>query len=647
MYSFMLRGFSLYLAGCLVCICVLRAQMVPNDPVLDFRLPRFSEDGYAQWILRGGQGIYDSEEQIRVKEMSLSIYSGDERKALEMKIDSPEATLLVKENRAISDSSIEIVGSNFKVSGVGWMWDGTKKEIEVKSDVAVEFSQEVAGMLSGRAPEETGESSLTEIFSRSLLLKTTPEAYRFQFTDSVKVVSNDTELNSELLVAIADIPESEDPEDTSMAELEFDSIDKIIATDQVVIAQAGNVLKAEEAEFSLREQSAEFRGNPSIKTSGAYVSGGLIRSREGVLIVDSSEESGRAQMIVSQAGGLGVAKGISPSQETVVLADTISMQEFETENQFNFEGSVEVTSGSMRVRTDNLTLYLDPTIGSEASNAASDTSGENAEDEFRLGEVVRVTGEGSVYIEQENQVVTCDKAVFYPKEEHAVLYGSPKVESEQAIITGDTMELQQGMAVVNGSADHLVKVILPKLPDLGAEDLEFTKEAQTSESKEANPEEAAIAKSETIVRAETLLMTEHTNHYLINFKDSVSVEGTNLKAVCNRMDVILIDQQDDSDDDEQVQVRTIRAYENIVFEQNGRKATADKATIKPLEGEVVLEGNAVLTDDQGKVSGHRITMHKGKGRATVEGDGSKGSRARITLPEMEFLKGFPGEENDL
>ena len=620
--------------------------MEPSGEVLDFRLPRFSDKGYPQWILRGGKGIHDSSEQIRVEDMLLSVYSGDESKVLEMTIDSPEATFLVKKNSAISDSTIKIVGSNFKVSGEGWNWDGRKKEIEVNDNVVVEFSQEVAGMLTGRALKENNDSRETRIFSRSLVLRTTPESYVFKFVDSVNVVSGDTDLKSELLVAIADAPNGQSPEDASMTELELDSIDRIIANDQVVISQAGNVLKAEEAEFSLRQQSAEFKGNPSIETAGAYLSGDVIYSERGRLIVSSNEESGRAQMIVYQAGGFGIVEDVAANQETVVLSETIRMQEFESENQFNFQGSVEVMSGSMLLKTDDLTLYMDPAAGGGKGDAQSDIANDDTDAGIRLGEVVRVTGTGSVYIRQENQVATCERVVFYPREEQAVLSGNPKVEHEKAVITGHTMELKQGSALVSSSEDQPAQVVLPELPDMGTESLQLMEGSQKSESEETEIKEAKmsdagsgkpeIAKSKTIVRAKTLRMTENPDHFRINFTDSVSVEGTNLKGSCNLMDVILVEQEKGLERERQIEVQTINAYEDIVFEQNGRKAVADKATIRPIEGEIVLEGDVVVEDDQGKVSGHRVRMHKGERRATVEGDGTEGSRARITLPEMDF-----------
>ena len=128
--------------------------MLPNAPIKNFRLPRFGENGYTQWMLQGGQGIYDSDEQVRVKEMALRIYSGDDRMALELSMNSPKGTLRLQENRAYSEGSIEIVGANFKISGTGWEWSGETKEVVVKQDTVVKFTQGIAGAFDDAGDEE-------------------------------------------------------------------------------------------------------------------------------------------------------------------------------------------------------------------------------------------------------------------------------------------------------------------------------------------------------------------------------------------------------------------------------------------------------------------------------------------------------------
>ena len=132
-------------------------------------------------------------------------------------------------------------------------------------------------------------------------------------------------------------------------------------------------------------------------------------------------------------------------------------------------------------------------------------------------------------------------------------------------------------------------------------------------------------------------MIEKTDHNLFKFIDNVSVIGNNLNATCKSMDVVVIEQVDEITENKMSKVQEVKAYEDVVFEQDSRKATADIVSIMPIEGKIILEGNPVVTDTQGQVTGHRITLLQGERRAIVEGDKSKGTRARITLPEMDFL----------
>ena len=679
----MFSKFLLRSIGCLLCVCTLQAQMTPSAPVQNFRLPRFGDNGYTQWVLQGGKGMYDSAEQIRIEDMALRVYSGDERMALEMTMDSPEATLLTKENRAESDGPIKIVGANFKVSGVGWTWDGVTKEIEVKFDVVVEFTQGMGQMLSG-APVTTGEEAeMTEIHSRSLLLQTTEEAYRFEFTESVHAVSGEMDLKSEVLVAIADAPEGKKDGDSAVAGGgQLDSIHQLIATDQVVIHQDGHVLKAGRAEFLLREDSAHFSGLPQIQTDGAYLSGETIHSQEGKVVVTGGEEAGRAQMIVSQAGGLGIMGAEALSSETIVLSDVITMLELEAGSQFLFEGSVDVMSGAMQMRSDKLTLLADSmaedvpaaelVAGAVVAEPVADMLAA-PEPVIRVGEVKQLIAEGSVWIKQEDRVATADQVTFYPQDERADLFGNPRVERGDAvvvgdsmqltptlsivegsaelsanlgevIVTGDRMELKPGVAVVQSNANKRVKVVLPEMQDLGYGDLQ----SLTLEPKSTDAGELVTTAPgrQTVVQSKTLRMIESPDNTLFRFTETVSVKGTNLNAICGRMDVTAVpvektqvsEASESAEVTSQMEVQSIEAFDNVVFKQAGRVATGDKATILPIEGKVVLEGDAVVTDEMGKVSGSRMTLLQGQRRAIVEGDRSTGQRATMTLPEMKPKK---------
>jgi len=599
----------------------LWAQMTPNAPVKNFRFPRFGENGYTEWVIQGQRGIYDSEEQVRVDEMALRVYSGDERMAKELTLDSPHATLRLKEDRAFSDEAIEIVGANFKISGKGWEWIGETKEIIVQSEVLVEFKQSISGGLTGG---NEGGIKATTISSDQLVLQTTEAEYTFEFNGSVSARSGEMDVKSNILIAIADAPEGRREDAAKIESGKLDSIRRILAKEDVVIEQGDRVVRAQEAKFMTREKRVELSGTPQIEVSGAYLSGARVYSRAGEIIIEGSQSEGRAQMILIDTGGLGIQGGAALSNETILLANTIRMQEAGMENQFLFEGQVEVMSGAVMLNAAKMTI-LAMKVGS-----AGPADGETSK-ALKVGEVRRMVAEGGIRIEQEGQIASGERVTFFPAEERAVLSGSPKVTNADAVITGREMELRPGSAIVKGKEDEPVRVLLPEMPDMGyaafRPNLPGSTQAGTA---------SAIAPAKTVVQSNLLRMTEGLEHTLFRFSGSVEVTATNLKTSCQRLDVIAVEQNisDRGGIGEGFMLNRIEAHDEVIIQQTGRTATADRAFILPAEGKLVLEGTAVVEDERGRVSGHRMVLLQGQRRAIVEGGGPEGERAKITLPAL-------------
>lgn len=593
--------------------------MAPNAPIKDFRLPRFGENGYTQWVLQGARGMYDSEEQVRVEGMAMRVYTGDERMALELSMDSPEGTLRLQENRAYSESKIQIVGANFTISGVGWEWSGETKEIVVKFDTVVTFTQGIASAFV-ESDEAPGAAQKTEIQSERLVLRTTEEEYYFEFSGSVRAVSDQMDLRSGQLIALADAPKARESGVPAAAPGELDSIRQIIAREDVVIVQAGKTVKADEAEFLPRAQRADLSGAASVATKGAYLSGETIQSRAGEIVIAGAEGKGRAQMILTETGGLGIQGSSALSSETIVLADTITMREQPTENHFLFAGSVEVMSGALQMRAARMRI---------AANKGAAAAG-TADADLKVGEVKQIVADGGVHIEQSGQIATGEQVTFYPAEERAVLTGDPKVTNGEAVVTGQSMELKPKLAIIRGEAANPVIVRLPGMPDLGYE--AFTPGiGPAAEPKPKPPTEI----QDTVVTSRLLRMIEEPGQTLFRFTEYVEVSATNLDATCDRLDVITREQANaDPEAKTPLELERIEAHDKVVIQQSGRTATSEKAFILPIEGKVVLEGQAVVQDERGRVAGHRMTLLQGQRRAIVEGGGPEGERARITLPAI-------------
>ena len=55
----------------------LYGEIQISEKVTQFRYPKFSENGFIEWVLEGNSGTYDQSE-ISIDELNLRIYSGDQ-----------------------------------------------------------------------------------------------------------------------------------------------------------------------------------------------------------------------------------------------------------------------------------------------------------------------------------------------------------------------------------------------------------------------------------------------------------------------------------------------------------------------------------------------------------------------------------------
>jgi len=144
-YRTTLKGLFILFAPMM--ILGLFAQIIPDAPVIDFKLPMFGENGYKIWDLQGDEGRYINAGRIDVINLKLHVYSGDESLALDTVIESPKAIMLVRRNIAMSKASIRMFGSNYEIMGTDWTWEGSKRTLNVKKNVRVNFQDTLTDIL--------------------------------------------------------------------------------------------------------------------------------------------------------------------------------------------------------------------------------------------------------------------------------------------------------------------------------------------------------------------------------------------------------------------------------------------------------------------------------------------------------------------
>lgn len=606
-------------------------RMTPNAPVKNFRLPRFTEDGFTQWVLQGQEGIYESEALIRVKGMALRVYSGDERMLKELSLESPEADLLTQENRAESVSALFIEGANFEIHGVGWSWNGGERRVEVKTEARMSFSEDLSDAFMDATV--AAEGAKTQVNSERLELAMFPDLYRFTFSEDVRVVSPDMDLRSQYLEVQTDVPKgTQAGAPTRLTGEQVDAVQQIVAKEQVLIEHQGRVIEAQTAEFWPREDLIYLRGEPKVAAGSVYVTGETVTSRAGAFMVEGVPGLRRAQAILAETGGLGLEGASAKGAETIILADTIEMQVEGAAHRFTFTGRVEVSSGELVMSADMMTVL---SRGGEVDVIDADS-------DLSVGAVEWIDAEGNVRIVQGEQVSKSDAAKFYPLEARAVLTGRPNVSNGEASVTGQRIELKQGRALVSGSLEARVLVLLPVIEDLGFNDSNVEASLEDSES-EVVAEEASVetdlAMQHTSVQSREVEVLDQGDTMLFTFSDAVEIVGTNLLATCEQMVVHAVER--DGGDltaelaTETMQVEKIEAREQVVVIQRGRIATSEEADILVSEGRVELREQVVVEDERGAVRGDLVTLNRGQRRAVVHGGESSGGRAKITLKPRE------------
>lgn len=126
---------------------LLTAQMTPNAPVENFRLPMFNPEGYRTWELRGAEGIYRDGTRIDLVEMNLRLFSGDPTGELQTEITSPDATVFIAENKAAGHNGILITNRDFNITGQNWTWYGDESRVSIETDVVVTFFEGIGDIL--------------------------------------------------------------------------------------------------------------------------------------------------------------------------------------------------------------------------------------------------------------------------------------------------------------------------------------------------------------------------------------------------------------------------------------------------------------------------------------------------------------------
>ncbi len=123
-------------------------QISPDKPVINFRLPNFTPEGYRTWLVRGSEAQYlPKNNEVNVKELTLSLFSGKSDDKLTTMILSPAARVLPDQSLVTSDSTLRVINDDFEATGTGWRYAHKERKITIDKKVRVTLHGEINNFL--------------------------------------------------------------------------------------------------------------------------------------------------------------------------------------------------------------------------------------------------------------------------------------------------------------------------------------------------------------------------------------------------------------------------------------------------------------------------------------------------------------------
>ena len=122
-------------------------RIASDAPIVNFRLPTFTAEGHREWLVRGSEARMPSLQEVDVRELTLTIFTGDASERIDTMILSPVAKVLPEQQLVAGPEAIRVLNDEFEASGADWSYDHRAKRISIRKDVRVAFRAELKNLL--------------------------------------------------------------------------------------------------------------------------------------------------------------------------------------------------------------------------------------------------------------------------------------------------------------------------------------------------------------------------------------------------------------------------------------------------------------------------------------------------------------------
>jgi lipopolysaccharide export system protein LptC len=122
-------------------------QIAPDKPIVNFRLPDFTPEGYRLWLVRGSEARYLQDGVVNITGLNLTIFSGEADDKIETLILSPSATIRPSEQVVRGGDTIRVINDNFEATGTNWSYSKKDKKVSIGKNVRVILHTQLKSIL--------------------------------------------------------------------------------------------------------------------------------------------------------------------------------------------------------------------------------------------------------------------------------------------------------------------------------------------------------------------------------------------------------------------------------------------------------------------------------------------------------------------
>lgn len=122
-------------------------EISPDAPIVNFRLPTFTPEGYRAWLVRGSEARMLSKAEIEVRELTMTVFSGNETDRIQTMLLSPQARVFPQPQVVTGDRSIRVIDDQFEATGESWRYEHREKRVSIAKNVRVTFRAELKNLL--------------------------------------------------------------------------------------------------------------------------------------------------------------------------------------------------------------------------------------------------------------------------------------------------------------------------------------------------------------------------------------------------------------------------------------------------------------------------------------------------------------------